>query len=159
MTHIVAVCGRQNSGKTTWICALVASLADHGLRVGTVKHAHHDYAVAGKDSTRHQLAGAARVLLVSPGGSARYDTWDREPDLEDLVRDHFDGFDLVLAEGYRDRPDVPKLIVGVDPDANPNRVLGNLPPVDGDLDPAALLQATGTVLEHLRRHGALLAPR
>ena len=39
----VALIGWQNSGKTTVMVRLVRALRARGLKVGTLKHAHHDF--------------------------------------------------------------------------------------------------------------------
>ena len=140
MSEVVVVCGRQNSGKTTWIVHLVAALRERGFRVGTIKHTHHDYAVVGKDTTRHQRAGAERVLLASPTGCATYETWNDEPDLHELVDRHFLGFDVVFAEGYRSLAG-PKFVVGDDPEANPRGLLRQLEPIRGQPNQDSLMAA------------------
>ena len=59
--------GWSGSGKTTLALSLIALLKARGLRVGTIKHAHHgfDVDVPGKDSFRHREAGADEVLVAS----------------------------------------------------------------------------------------------
>jgi len=65
--RVIGVAGWKNSGKTTLVERLVAELVARGLRVSTVKHAHHDADVdhQGTDSHRHRSAGASEVLLVT----------------------------------------------------------------------------------------------
>lgn len=62
--HII---GGKNHGKTTLIEELVQQLRMRGLRVGTIKHTHHEHELdtPGKDSYRHRRAGAAVVGIVS----------------------------------------------------------------------------------------------
>lgn len=148
MTRAIVVCGERDSGKTTWVCSLVESLSRRGLRVGTIKHTHHDCRPPRKDSTRHQNAGASRVLLVSPTGVIRYDEPTVEPTLETLIETEFANFDLVLIEGYR-RSDLPKLIVGQDPNANEAQLILRLGVVDGPPDDAAVALATAAVVNYL----------
>jgi len=126
VTNVIVVSGRRNSGKTTWVCALAATLRERGLRVGSLKHTHHDCLPPGKDSTRHLEAGAARVVLVTPTGAIRYESWDEEPTLDRLLRTEFAGFDLVLVEGYRAEK-APRLIVGDDPEADTTHLLRRVP--------------------------------
>lgn len=64
---VIGIVGWKNSGKTTLIEKLVAGFIARGLRVSTVKHAHHDFDVdqSGKDSDRHRAAGAHEVIVAS----------------------------------------------------------------------------------------------
>lgn len=104
---IFGVTGWKNSGKTGLMERLVAELTASGLRVSTVKHAHHTFDVdqPGKDSFRHRGAGASQVMLVS---HKRWVLMDElrgapEPPLADMLA-RMDPVDLVLVEGYkRDR--------------------------------------------------------
>ncbi|RYH06889.1 molybdopterin-guanine dinucleotide biosynthesis protein B [Tropicimonas sp. IMCC6043] len=104
---IFGVTGWKNSGKTGLMERLVAELTAAGLRISTVKHAHHAFDVdqPGKDSYRHREAGARQVLLVSHRRWVLMDELREapEPPLADLL-DRLDPVDLVLVEGYkRDR--------------------------------------------------------
>lgn len=105
--RVYGVTGWKNSGKTTLVEALVRDITGRGLRVSTVKHAHHafDLDQPGKDSYRHRHAGAGQVLIAS---RARWALMTElrdaeEPSLGDLLA-RLDPVDLVLVEGYkRDR--------------------------------------------------------
>lgn len=105
--------GYSGSGKTTLIEKLIPVFVSHGLRVGLIKHAHHDFDIdhPGKDSYRHRKAGAKEVLI----GSARrwalmHELGDEpEPDLHHLIG-HFGEVDLILVEGFK-RESIPKLEV------------------------------------------------
>jgi molybdopterin-guanine dinucleotide biosynthesis protein MobB len=86
---------------------LVAEMVARGLRVSTVKHAHHSFDVdhPGRDSYRHRQAGAGEVLLASRHRVAlmRELRGETEPPLSDLLA-MLAPCDLVLIEGYkRDR--------------------------------------------------------
>ncbi|KKK44826.1 hypothetical protein LCGC14_3166470 [marine sediment metagenome] len=105
--RVYGVTGWKNAGKTGLMERLVAEFTARGLRVSTLKHAHHSFDVdhQGKDSHRHREAGAHQVLL----GSAR--RWalmtelrdGDEPTLDDLLG-QMAPVDLVLIEGWkRDR--------------------------------------------------------
>ena len=65
---LVAIVGKSDSGKTTFIERLLPELIALGLRVGTVKHDAHtaDIDHEGKDSWRHGRAGAAAYVVSSP---------------------------------------------------------------------------------------------
>src|SRR5258706_11564164 len=64
---IIGIVGWKNNGKTTLVEKLVSHFAATGLRVATVKHAHHDFDLdqPGKDSYRHRAAGATQVIISS----------------------------------------------------------------------------------------------
>lgn len=85
---------------------LLPLLKGRGLRVGMVKHSHHEFEVdrPGKDSYELRKAGAAEMLVVSPSRWALIaDTEDGgDPDLQ-CALDRFDQprLDLILVEGFR----------------------------------------------------------
>jgi hypothetical protein len=64
---VLGIAGWSGSGKTTLIVKLIPLLAKRGLRVATLKHAHHafDVDVPGKDSYEHRKAGACEVIVSS----------------------------------------------------------------------------------------------
>lgn len=104
---IYGVTGWKNAGKTGLMERLVTEITGRGLRVSTVKHAHHTFDVdhPGKDSHRHRVAGATEVLLASRNRFALMHELrdEEEPTLESLLAKLMP-VDLVLVEGYkRDR--------------------------------------------------------
>ena len=77
-----------------------------GLRVSTVKYAHHaiDLDQPGKDSFRHREAGAEEVLLVGAGRWALFrETPEGPPPLSALAA-RLAPVDLILVEGFRAEP-------------------------------------------------------
>ena len=66
--------GRKNSGKTTLVAELVSEFPSRGLKVGTIKHPHHQHELdsPGKDSHRHREAGASVVGILSKSMSAAF---------------------------------------------------------------------------------------
>ncbi|MET4100990.1 molybdopterin-guanine dinucleotide biosynthesis protein B [Roseovarius sp. MBR-78] len=105
--RLYGVTGWKNAGKTGLMERLVAEMVARGLRVSTVKHAHHSFDVdhPGRDSYRHRQAGAGEVLLASRQRVAlmRELRGQEEPALADLLA-MLAPCDLVLIEGYkRDR--------------------------------------------------------
>ena len=101
---LFGIAGYKNAGKTTLIVDLVRELVARGWRVGTVKHAHHDFDIdhPGKDSQRHRAAGAAEVIVASGRRVAhiRELAGAPEPALDELVG-RMTGVDLVLVEGWK----------------------------------------------------------
>src|SRR6201995_4254702 len=64
---VLGIVGWSGSGKTTLITRLIPILRDRGVRVATLKHAHHAFDVdqPGKDSYEHRKAGAVEVIVAS----------------------------------------------------------------------------------------------
>jgi tetraacyldisaccharide-1-P 4'-kinase len=64
---VFGVTGWKNSGKTGLVTRLVTHFTQGGLKVSTVKHAHHSFDVdsPGRDSYRHREAGASQVYIAS----------------------------------------------------------------------------------------------
>ena len=65
--QVFGIVGRKNSGKTHLVTRLVRLASQRGLRVSTIKHAHHSFDIdhPGKDSHLHREAGAHEVLVAS----------------------------------------------------------------------------------------------
>jgi molybdopterin-guanine dinucleotide biosynthesis adapter protein len=97
------------TGKTTLLSRVLPLLRQAGLRVGVIKHAHHDFEIdtPGKDSYQLRKAGADHLLIASDRRWALLHDYPetREPRLESLLsilpRDQLD---LVLVEGFRHLP-------------------------------------------------------
>lgn len=94
--------GHSGAGKTTLIEKLVGALSARGLRVATIKHAHHKVVLdtPGKDSWRYKQAGAALSMLVTANELQLVaDAVDkREP--AQLAERFLGEADIVLAEGF-----------------------------------------------------------
>lgn len=104
---IYGVTGWKNAGKTGLMERLVAEITARGLRVSTIKHAHHSFDVdqPGRDSYRHRAAGAEEVLLASQYRVALMQELRGapEPSLDSLLA-RLNPVDLVLIEGYKREP-------------------------------------------------------
>ena len=100
---LVAVVGKSDAGKTTLIERLVPELIRLGLRVGTVKHDAHSFEIdhPGKDSWRHGQTGARAYAIASPERLAYIARLDKELPLAHIAETYFRGFDLLVAEGYK----------------------------------------------------------
>jgi integrase len=71
---VVSVVARSDTGKTTFLEALLPALKGMGVRVAVVKHHHHtsSFDTPGKDTFRLAEAGADLVVGVSPHGLRRW---------------------------------------------------------------------------------------
>jgi molybdopterin-guanine dinucleotide biosynthesis adapter protein len=101
------------TGKTTLLKQLIPRLRERSLRVGVIKHTHHQIEVdrPGKDSYELRKSGADRVLLASSRNWALMadEPEEREPSLPQLLqRLDIRNLDLVLVEGFR-HLDFPKI--------------------------------------------------
>ena len=98
--------GHSGSGKTTLIEKLLPELTRRGLRLATIKHAHHRVALdqPGKDSWRYKQAGAALSMLVTADALQLVaDAVDRREPAQ-LAQRFLGEADLVLAEGFSHAP-------------------------------------------------------
>jgi molybdopterin-guanine dinucleotide biosynthesis protein B len=111
--RVIGLAGWSGSGKTTLVTSVIPVLIRRGLKVATVKHAHHEFDIdqPGKDSWLHRAAGASEVAIVSSrrwaivhelGGQS-------EPSLDDVLA-KLSPVDLVIVEGFK-RHRHPKLEV------------------------------------------------
>ena len=102
--RVFGIAGFKNSGKTTLVVELLHEFRRRGLRVATIKHAHHDFDIdqPGKDSFLHREAGACEVIIASARRWAHMrELGDGpEPELEALLA-RLGPVDLVLVEGYK----------------------------------------------------------
>ncbi|MDO6797907.1 molybdopterin-guanine dinucleotide biosynthesis protein B [Shimia thalassica] len=105
--QVYGVTGWKNAGKTGLMERLVAEFTSRGMRVSTLKHAHHkvDVDQPGRDSYRHREAGAHQVLLASENRWALMTELrgEQEPSLSELLG-QLAPVDLVLIEGYKREP-------------------------------------------------------
>ncbi|AKH20177.1 molybdopterin-guanine dinucleotide biosynthesis protein MobB [Sedimenticola thiotaurini] len=94
------------TGKTFLLKKVLPLLREQGVRVGMIKHTHHDFDIdqPGKDSYELRKAGASQMLvasgrrwalMVETGGSG-------DPDLQAMINqlDH-SKLDLILVEGFK----------------------------------------------------------
>ena len=104
MQKVFGIAGFKNSGKTTLIVDLLEIFVRKGLRVATLKHAHHEFDIdhPGKDSYKHRKAGASEIMVVSAN------RWAHIREFADIKEPSFDEalaqigkVDLVLVEGWK----------------------------------------------------------
>jgi molybdopterin-guanine dinucleotide biosynthesis protein B len=111
--RIIGLAGWSGSGKTTLVTAVIPVLVGRGLKVATVKHAHHEFDIdqPGKDSWLHREAGASEVAIVSSRRWAIVHELGEEPEppLVDVLA-KLSAVDLVIVEGFK-RHAHPKLEV------------------------------------------------
>lgn len=104
---IIGLTGWSGSGKTSLLVRLIPLFTARGLRVSTLKHAHHAFDIdyPGKDSHAHRMAGASEVLISSGRRFALVhelrdeDEWTLPQLLGRLAK-----VDLVVVEGFKRAP-------------------------------------------------------
>jgi molybdopterin-guanine dinucleotide biosynthesis protein B len=111
--RIIGLAGWSGSGKTALVTKVIPVLVGRGLKVATVKHAHHEFDIdqPGKDSWQHRQAGACEVAVVSSRRWAIVHELGEEPEpplAEVLMK--LSPVDLVIVEGFKRHPH-PKLEV------------------------------------------------
>ena len=94
------------TGKTTLLEQLIPLLKNQGVRVGLIKHSHHNFEIdkPGKDSYRLRAAGATPIMLVSSHRRAIITEFNeiKEPCLDDqLLAFEQSELDLILVEGFK----------------------------------------------------------
>ena len=102
--RVLGIAGWSGSGKTTLITKLIPLLAGRGVRVATLKHAHHAFDVdqPGKDSYEHRKARACEVIVSSARRWVQmHEVGDgQEATLAQLLA-RLSPCDLVLVEGFK----------------------------------------------------------
>jgi molybdopterin-guanine dinucleotide biosynthesis protein B len=111
--RIIGIAGWSGAGKTTLLIKVIPRIIARGIKVSTIKHAHHNFDIdrPGKDSHSHRMAGATEVVV---GSSRRWAVvhelrGEPEPTLAQLIEKITPG-DLIVVEGYK-RGSHPKLEV------------------------------------------------
>lgn len=108
---ISIVGGKSNSGKTTLLEKLIGEAKRRGWRVATLKHDVHGFEMdqPGKDTWRHDRAGADIVAISSPQRIAILERVSEDQPLDEVL-DRIRGVDLIFTEGYKSA-DKPKIEV------------------------------------------------
>src|ERR1044072_9490793 len=111
--RVIGIAGWSGAGKTTLLTRVIPRLTARGIKVSTIKHAHHNFDIdqPGKDSHSHRMAGATEVVV---GSSRRWAVVHElrgapEPTLAQLI-EKITPVDLIVVEGYK-RGSHPKLEV------------------------------------------------
>ena len=106
---IIGFAAFSGTGKTTLVTRVIPILKERGLRVGVLKHAHHNFVIdtPGKDSYELRESGAQQVMVASKQRVAwvMENESGHEPGLFELLK-NFAGqdLDLVIVEGFKHEP-------------------------------------------------------
>jgi len=165
--RIIGLAGWSGAGKTTLIAKLIPGILARGLKVSTLKHAHHAFDVdrPGKDSYEHRMAGATEVLVASQKRFAlMHELRDEpEPPLAALLA-KLAPVDLVIIEGWKREPH-PKLEVFrasvakplIHPDDPHVVAIASDVPLPGATVPRVSLDDTPAIIDILLARAAPLA--
>ncbi|MEM7292791.1 MAG: molybdopterin-guanine dinucleotide biosynthesis protein B [Pseudomonadota bacterium] len=102
------------TGKTTLITRILPILNTNGVRVGMIKHTHHnvEFDTPGKDSYKLRHAGAQQMLVTSSTRWALFgDKREYQPERDinsEVSRLNTDELDIVLVESFKTAP-IPKI--------------------------------------------------
>jgi molybdopterin-guanine dinucleotide biosynthesis protein B len=102
--NVIGIAGWSGAGKTTLLTRVIPRLVARGLRVSTIKHAHHTFDVdqPGKDSHTHRTAGATEVLVSSATRFAlMHELRGKREWTLDALLEKLSPVDLVLIEGFK----------------------------------------------------------
>lgn len=150
----ISVVGRHNSGKTTFLLALLPILVQGGLRVGYLKHAHEGFEIdrPEKDSGRITAAGVTQTMITGGGRTAVVDQSGEQTIAQVLERYAREDLDLIVIEGFKREP-LPKIEVARDAiakgelvcqdDTQLVAVVSDFAPPRGDVPHFALDDAAG----------------
>ena len=111
---ILGFAAYSGTGKTTLLTKVIPILKEKNVRLGIIKHAHHDFDIdhPGKDSYKLRKSGADKMLVASSKRWAlmvENGTQNEEPDLQSLIKHIEPGsLDLILVEGFK-RENFPKI--------------------------------------------------
>ena len=100
--RVISIVGHSGAGKTTLVEKLIRELCARGLKVATIKHAHHKVVLdtPGKDSYRYKEAGAVMSMLVTTTQlQVVVDATERREPVQ-LAQRFLGEADMVLAEGF-----------------------------------------------------------
>ena len=102
MVPIISFVGKHDSGKTTLLTKVVNHLNNQNVKVGIIKHAHHDLEIPdSKDSEKLFNAGARVVYTNSPNMQITYTRAELKA-LPEIINAIASDLDIIILEGYKD---------------------------------------------------------
>ena len=104
MTKVIGIVGWKDVGKTYLVTEIIKLLVAKNYRVGSIKHAHHDFNIdkPGTDSFKHRESGSSQVIISSSKRWAKINENidNREKSLKELIEE-FENIDLIIVEGFK----------------------------------------------------------
>jgi molybdopterin-guanine dinucleotide biosynthesis adapter protein len=128
MTKVIGIVGWKDVGKTYLVTEIIKLLVAKNYRVGSIKHAHHDFDIdkPGTDSFKHRESGSNQVIISSSKRWAKINENidNREKDLKELIEE-FENIDIVIVEGFKNETH-PKIEIIVNDVETSNRKIKNV---------------------------------
>ena len=108
---IIGITGYSGCGKTTLLKKIIPLMVLQNIKVGSLKHAHHDIEldIPGKDSYELRKAGAQQTIIAC---DKRYALIKETPDIPANLKtliNQFTDVDVILVEGFKDEQ-MPKIM-------------------------------------------------
>ena len=104
MRKVIGIVGLKDVGKTFFVTEIIKVLVKKGYKVGTIKHAHHDFDIdkPGTDSFKHRKSGSTEVIISSSKRWAKIteNKNKKEKNLNELLKE-FNDIDIVIVEGFK----------------------------------------------------------
>ena len=104
MKKVIGIVGWKDVGKTFFATEIIKLLVEKGYKVGSIKHAHHDFDIdkPGTDSFRHRQSGSSEVIISSSKRWAKIieNNNKNEKNLNELLRE-FNDIDVAIVEGFK----------------------------------------------------------
>ncbi|MDC0624396.1 molybdopterin-guanine dinucleotide biosynthesis protein B [Alphaproteobacteria bacterium] len=104
MSKIIGITGWKDVGKTYYASLIIKSLVKKGYKVGSIKHAHHDFDIdkPGTDSFKHREAGSNQVIISSAKRWAKIteNNNENEKSLDELIQE-LQNVDVIVVEGFK----------------------------------------------------------
>ena len=109
----IAVIGWKNSGKTTLVSNLTNYFSNKGIKVGVVKHAHHNFDIdhEGTDSYKIRKSGASKTTIVSNKRLAHIiEEESLDEDIHKIIAMNKD-CEILIFEGFKKNNELNKIEV------------------------------------------------
>ena len=101
---VIGIIGWKNSGKTFFAQKIINNLSNKGLKIGSIKRAHHDFDIdkPNTDSYLHRKAGSQQVIVSSAKRWVKITELvnNKEMKLKDLLNE-LNNVDIVIVEGFK----------------------------------------------------------
>lgn len=109
MAVVLGFAGFSGSGKTTLLEQIIKRLKIEGMKVGVIKHAHHEMEPGQKDTGKFFRAGADEVVAAGKDAMLKISRQREEKSLFQIIQEMV-ACDIILVEGYK-AAKIPKIIV------------------------------------------------
>ena len=109
----IAVIGWKNSGKTTLVSNLTNYYSNKGIKVGVVKHAHHNFDIDHEETDSYKIrkSGAFKTTIVSNKRLAHMiEEESLDENITKIIAMHED-CEILIFEGFKNNSELKKIEV------------------------------------------------